>query len=257
MSSLDWVDHEFLEELRGRGFLKATFLRLDDERRNQVLDAVLAESARLGPERVNIKEVARLAGVPVGSLYQYFGDREALSRFATLVVSRKLSRDLIACVPYVEAISLREALASFITTGIEWSVQEAASLRSFVAAAYGGVPRSWANPSGSGDDWYVESLVRPVAQAMQELVRRAMMAAETRGELKEGLDAEAAAKLANVLLIAVGDARMMPRLDEYYLLYNRGSGSEAVFAAAVDFICRSVLREDSGPQLPPSPPPVS
>jgi AcrR family transcriptional regulator len=248
MSSSSLVDHDFLVELEGRGLVKSTFIRLDEERRAQVLDAVLEESARSGPERLNIKEVARLSSVPVGSLYQYFGDRESLARFAALVLARKLSGELEASVPYLEAMPLREALISYLSYGIEWSVKEAASLRSFVVAAYGGASFGSAfaeEPEGADGIWYVESLIRPVASAMQELVRRVFAAARARGELREGLDVEAAARLANVLLIAVGDSRMMPRLDEYYRLSNPGSTTESGIAQAVDFICRSVLRGEA------------
>jgi AcrR family transcriptional regulator len=248
MSSLPSIDHDLLVELEDRGLVTSTFVRLDDERRVQVLDAVLAESARSGPESINIKEVARRAGVPVGSLYQYFGDRDSLARFAALVLARGLSEELLSCIPYLEPLPLRDALTSYLSYGIEWSVKEAASLRSFVAAAYRGAPvgSPFSDESAaSGADWYVETLIRPVAAAMQEVVRRFFAAAAARGELGAGLDVEEAATLANVLMIAVGDARMMPRLDEYYRLSERGATTEAVVARTVDFICRSVLRAEA------------
>jgi len=253
MSSQPWIDHDFLVELESRELVKGTFLRLDDERRDQVIDAVIVQSAVSGPERLNIKEVARQAAVPVGSLYQYFGDRESLARFAALALARSLSKELESCVSYLEPMPLREALSAYLSYGIEWSVKEAASLRSFVAAAYCGAPLGSAFAEGAGRtseaarDWYLESLIRPVAASMQEVVRRVFAAAAARGELRAGLDVEAAARLANVILIAAGDARMMPRLDEYYRLYGPGSTTEAGIAQAVDFICRSVLRDEAAP----------
>jgi AcrR family transcriptional regulator len=245
MGSLSSIDHEFLVELEARGLATSTFIRLDEARRGLVLDAVLAESARSGPESINIKEVARRAGVPVGSLYQYFGDRDSLARFAAKVLAKGLSDELLSCIPYLEPLPLREALISYLSYGIEWSVKEAASLRSFVAAAYRGAPvgSPFAEDSAApGEDWYVETLIRPVAAAMQDIVRRVFAAAAARGELRAGLDVEAASRLANVLMIAVGDARMMPRLDEYYRICEPGERTEEIVARTVDFICRSVLR---------------
>jgi AcrR family transcriptional regulator len=253
MSSSLKIDHAFLVELESRGLVKSTFIRLDDERRGLVLDAVLAESARSGPESINIKEVARGAGVPVGSLYQYFGDRDSLARFAALALAKGLSEELLSALPYLEPLPLREALTAYLSYGIEWSVKEAASLRSFVAAAYRGAPvgspfsAAGATAAAPGGGWYVESLIRPVAAAMQDVVRRVFAAAAARGELRGGLDVEAAARLANVLLIAVGDARMMPRLDEYYRIADPGETTEAVVSRTVDFICRSALREEAAP----------
>ena len=70
-----------------------------------------------------------------------------------------------------------------------------------------------------------------------------MAAAKARGELEEGIEVETAARLANVLLIAVGDARMMPSLDEYYRLFDPDTSAEDLIAEAVEFICRSVLKD--------------
>jgi AcrR family transcriptional regulator len=43
-----------------------------------VFEAVLRELVRRGPEAVNVNRVARVAGVSIGSVYQYFPSKEAL-----------------------------------------------------------------------------------------------------------------------------------------------------------------------------------
>jgi AcrR family transcriptional regulator len=245
MGSFDWIDHALLAEFETEGLITSTFLRLDDDRRTQVLEALFAESARSGPERINIKTVAKTAGVPVGSLYQYFGDREKLARFAAVLIARKLAGELELFAPYLEAMPLREAMTLYLKSGIDWSVQESASFRSFVAAAYGAAPKGSVfaeSVEEEGDDWYSAALVRPVAEALQSLVRRIVLAAAGRGELKDGLDADAAARIANVLLIAVGDARMMPGLDAYYRFFGGTEAPDSRIDEAIEFICRSLLR---------------
>jgi hypothetical protein len=92
------------------------------------------------------------------------------------------------------------------------------------------------------DDWYTKSFLRPVAESILSIVRRIVAAAFARGELREGVDIETAARLANVLMIAVGDARMMPGLDEYYRLYNDCPAPDSRIDDAIEFICRSLLR---------------
>jgi AcrR family transcriptional regulator len=124
MGSYDWIDHGLLTEFEAGGLVTSTFVRLDETRRDKVLEALFEASSKIGPERINIKEVAKLAGIPIGSLYQYFGDRESLARFATLLISKKLSGDLELFIPYLEALPLREALTLYLKNGIEWSVQE-------------------------------------------------------------------------------------------------------------------------------------
>lgn len=57
-----------------------------------ILEAAARILEREGYERTNVNAVAELAGVSVGSLYQYFPSKEAL----VAEVARKLSADMIA-----------------------------------------------------------------------------------------------------------------------------------------------------------------
>jgi len=258
MSSQSPIAPGILADLEASGFATRTFLRLDEERRGAVLAAIFEEASKAGPDRILIKDVAARAGVPVGSLYQYFGNRENLARCATLLVSRKLVADLETWTPYLAEMPLREALSTYLRSGLEWGSAEAASLRSFVAVAYGSAPRSSpfgtmrdmsrsggtggdGDGAGAGDEgWPRKTLVEPVAAALQGMVRAVFEAAERRGELRVGLDVEVAARLAGALLIAVGDSIFMPGLDSYYRLFDEAHGAEAMIDQAVGFIVRSV-----------------
>lgn len=252
MSSQSPIAPGILADLEASGFVTRTFARLDEERRGTVLAAIFDEASKAGPDRILIKDVAARSGVPVGSLYQYFGNRENLARCATLLVARKLVGDLEAWTPYLAEMPLREALSAYLRSGLEWGSAEAASLRSFVAVAYGSAPRSspfdamrdtghgGAGGAGGADEWTRANLVEPVAAALQAMVRAVFRAAEGRGELRAGLDAEVAARLAGALLIAVGDSIFMPGLDSYYRLFDRDHGAGAMIDEAVDFIARSV-----------------
>ena len=55
------------------GLVTRTFRRLDAERQQAVVHAILAEASEKGPALLNIKKVAHRASVSWGSLYQYFG----------------------------------------------------------------------------------------------------------------------------------------------------------------------------------------
>jgi AcrR family transcriptional regulator len=257
MSSQSPIAPGILADLEASGFVTRTFARLDEARRGAVLAAIFEEASKAGPDRILIKDVAARSGVPVGSLYQYFGNRENLARCATLFVAQKLVGDLEAWTPYLADMPLREALSAYLRSGLEWGSAEAASLRSFVAVAYGSAPRrspldamrdtgrgvggEAGGSGGSGDDeWTRKTLVGPVAAALQGMVRAVFLAAERRGELREGLDAEVASRLAGALLIAVGDSIFMPGLDSYYRLFDREHGADGMIDQVVDFIVRSV-----------------
>ena len=70
------------------GLVTRTFRRLDPERQQAVVHAILEEAGEKGPTAINIKEVARRADVSVGSLYQYFGNRDGLLDFAVALCVR-------------------------------------------------------------------------------------------------------------------------------------------------------------------------
>ena len=54
------------------------FRRLAPEKQNKVLSAALKEFARLGYSEANINKIAESAGISIGSLYQYFNDKQTL-----------------------------------------------------------------------------------------------------------------------------------------------------------------------------------
>lgn len=70
---------------------KETFLRLPEEKRNRFLEAAWEEFTRVKFADVSINQIVRRAGVPRGSFYQYFADKEDL--FAYLV---SMSRERFA-----------------------------------------------------------------------------------------------------------------------------------------------------------------
>ena len=60
---------------------KETFLRLPEEKRTRFLDAAWGEFTRVGIEDVSINQIVQKAGVPRGSFYQYFTDKQELFFF--------------------------------------------------------------------------------------------------------------------------------------------------------------------------------
>ena len=85
----NWDDlPRHIHDLERKGVVTRTFRRLDPERQEEVVNAILEEAAEKGPASLNIKQVAERAKASIGSLYQYFGSREGLLRFAIHLVVR-------------------------------------------------------------------------------------------------------------------------------------------------------------------------
>jgi AcrR family transcriptional regulator len=189
-----------------------------------VLAAILDEAAEQGPAALNVKQVAERAGVSVGSLYQYFGNRRGLLDFATSLCARFVADTFDSYRPLLAALPLREGLAAYLAGGLEWSETQAGLVQFFLRAAY------------HGDPELAETLVRPVGAAMLDMVRDMLAAAAARGELRADVDLEAAARVVNLLAIALGDSYLLPHLNCYYQVTDDAVSFQRSAEAMVDLI---------------------
>ena len=233
----DWKSlYPHLLALEEKGLVTRTFRRLDPERQQAVLDAILAEAAEHGPAELNIKSIAARAGVAVGSLYQYFGSREGLLNFAIEIVVRNTVDLFNLSRPYLAEMPLMEALTQYLSYGIEWSQTQGPLVRFFARAAYGGDPD------------LRERLVRPIADVMRALIEEMLVQARARGEVRADVDIPATARVVNVLLIAMGDAQLLPYLNTYFQVTAPDVLPERALAAAVAMILQGI----SPPPAPPA-----
>jgi len=187
-----------------QGQVTRTFRRLDPTRQQAVIQAILDEAALRGPAALNIKQVAQRAGVSVGSLYQYFPNRDGLLDFAIELCVRYLTDLFEMSRPYLLAMPLSDALRSYLTVGVEWGQTETNLVRFFGRAAY------------QGDPALAERVVRPIAALMRDLVRDILAQAAARGEIRPDVDVEATARVVNTLMIAIGDSQLLPYLNTYF-----------------------------------------
>lgn len=228
-TQVDWPRrYAIILELEQAGLVTRTFRRLDPERMQAVVNAILEEAYAKGPADLNIKQVAARAGVAVGSLYQYFGSREKLLAFAIQLVARSLSAELTLFSPYLAQMPLREAFEAFVFGGLEWTQEQAAFFRFYCRAAYQGAPE------------FQETVVRPVAEALLGMLREVLTQAQARGEVRPDLDLEAASRAVYGSFIAFGDAQLLPYLNTYFQATSPEVPPERAWAALCDMILRGL-----------------
>ena len=90
-----------------------TFVRLAEEKRRRFLDAAWAEFSRVPFAEVSINRIVRGAGIPRGSFYQYFTDREELFRYLLDQVGQWYGRTYQALVRAKGGDLFRAHLAAF------------------------------------------------------------------------------------------------------------------------------------------------
>lgn len=214
--------------LEAQGLVTRTFRRLDPARQQAVIQAILDEAAEKSPTALNIKRVAERAGVAVGSLYQYFRNRENLLAFAVELCVNQMTDLFALSRPYLIEMPLREALTAYLTYGIEWSQTQQGFIQFFGRAAY------------HGDPELADKVVRPVAQAMREVVEEMLASAARRGELRPEVDVQAAARAVNALTIAAADSQLLPYLNNYFQVTDEAVPLERVIQALVDLVMNGI-----------------
>ena len=211
-----FLDQTFLADMNQRGIITNTFIRLYPLRREAVVAGLLEEVALKGPTYIDIKEVARRAGVSVGSLYQYFNHRQGLLDFAIEIITKQTVVSLTYFKTYLAEMPLRRALRAYMQGGFE------------MAKDYHGYFHYFARTAYQGDPLLVERVVQPIAVVMLDMTREILAAAQLRGEIRHDIDFEPIARLINTLVIAVYDAQFLPHLNTYYQLSNQNVPPECI-----------------------------
>jgi AcrR family transcriptional regulator len=225
----EWLQiHTHILELEGQGVVTRTFRRLDPERQQAIVAAILDEALEKGPAAINIKKVAERAQVSVGSLYQYFNNRDGLLEFSTRLCVNLLTDAFDQFRPMLAAMPLREALYAYLTGCMEWSQTMLGLIQFFGRAAY------------QGDPLLAGKVVRPVADAMRDAIHEMLLAAQSRGELRPDLDLEAAARAVNAWTIALGDSQLLPYLNTYFQVSDEAIPFDRSLAAAIDILVRGL-----------------
>jgi AcrR family transcriptional regulator len=226
---MEWSQiHTHILELEQSGLVTRTFRRLDPERQQAVLDAILDEAVERGPASLNVKRVARRAGVSVGSLYQYFTNREGLLAFAVELCVRWMTDEFERYRPMLAAMPLREALVAYLVGGVEWSQTQVGLIQFFGRAAY------------QGDPELAERMVSPVAAVLRKVVGEMLAQAAARGEIRPDVDLEATARVIHALTIAIGDSQLLPHLNSYFQVSDEEMAFERVLEALVALVMHGV-----------------
>lgn len=189
-----------------------------DERKTEIVTAVLSLAAQRSPALITTADIAGLMGLTQGAIFKHFATKDAI---------------WLAVMVWVEA-SLHAAL--------ERAEQEAPDawegLRAVFMAHVGfvmhypGVPRLIFSELQRADDTPVKAQVRSLLMRYRALLLRLLTAAEQAGRLGVGVDKAAAASLfigtvqglVMQAMLAGGCERMAIEAEPAFTLYRRAIG---------------------------------
>lgn len=210
--------------LEQQGFVKRTFRRLDPDRQVEIVDAILYEAGEKGVKNIGVSEVANRAGVAVGSMYQYFPNRQGMIDFAIELSVYFLIEAIEAFRPFTAEIPVYDALLIFVKSGVEMSRTQQGMLRFYGRAAY------------QGDPDLSERVVKPVADSLYRLVRDIIVNGKRRGEIRENIDEDAVSRLINGMLIMIGDCQLFPYLNNYLNITGEEVNFERILKVFVELL---------------------
>ncbi len=215
-------------EFEQEGLVTRTFRRLDPQRQQAVLAAILDEAIEKGPAAINIKRVAERAEVAIGSLYQYFGSREGLLNFAIELCVSYMTDMLEMYRPLLVEMPLAEGLTVYLNTGVEWSQTQVGMVQFITRAIY------------HGDPELADRVVKPIGTAMRTIIHDMLAKAIERGEVRSDIDLEATARAVNAALAVVGDSQLLSYLNNYFQVTDKKVSAERVTQALVSLILRGI-----------------
>jgi len=219
------------------GIVTRRFRRLDPERQQRIILSIMREAAEKGPTHLNIKEVARIAGVSVGSLYTYFPNRDCLLDFAIEMVTKFILDEMETYRPILCSLPIRDGLSAYVTGGVEWSQLFTGFVQLFARAAY------------QGDPELQERMVRPVANILREIIHDMLLHAVERGEIRADIDVEVTSRVIHALTIAVGDSQLLPYLNTYLQVSDDEIPPSQTTEAMVDIIITGIGSNTSDKQV--------
>lgn len=220
--------HTHIMELERSGWVTRTFRRLDPERQQLVLNAILEEAIERGPTAINIKHIATRAGISVGSLYNYFENRDTLLGFTVELCTRYMLDMFNAYKPMLISMPLREALMGYLYGGLEWGRTQMGLVQFFLRAAY------------QGDPILQKKVVEPISEIMLEIVREMLKQAIARGEVVEQIDLEATARVIHALTIAIDDSQLLPYLNNYLCVTDEEVELKRTLGAFLDLVMTGI-----------------
>jgi AcrR family transcriptional regulator len=191
-----------------QGLVTRTFRRLDLPRQMAIINAILEESSINSPAEMNIKKVASRAEVSIGSLYQYFNNKEGLLNFAIALTVQQTISSFNEFLPYLDQLSFEEAYNIYLSYGLEWGEQEQQFVRFFAKAAY------------ENDTQLHEQVVKPISGCMLGIIRKMVELGQESGEIRSDLNADMLSRLLHAISIMLGDPVLLPYLNHYFQVVN-------------------------------------
>jgi TetR/AcrR family transcriptional regulator len=210
-------------------FYSQTFENISPEKRDNVFNAAISAFAEKGYDAANINEIARLAGISIGSMYSYFDSKEDL--FLAMVEKglKLLNRAMLDCRP--DEGTIIEVLERVIRVTVRYTKKQPDMCRLYLLITTD-------NMKGQ-----TERLSEEAEIDFLDMYKRILKSALQRGEIRPDIDIDSAAFLIDNIVIMLQfslTSRYYQHRMENYLGEEASADRERLVRKTLDFICRGL-----------------
>lgn len=182
--------------------------KLSEEQLNKLLETGVEEFALRGPAGANMRTIADHAGISVGALYKYYGDKEGFFRAC---LDRSLEAlDAVLAEVTAEEAGFREYARRIIRALLRFS------------RAHGGYVRLYCALAASGGQ-EAKMLAGEIEGITAHLYTRTIAAGQAAGDLRRDMDPEMLAFFFDSLLLMIQFAGCCDYYRERFRLYGGGT----------------------------------
>lgn len=100
---------------------KETFLNLNDEKKNRIIDSALMEFSERKFSESKVSNIVKSAGIARGSFYQYFEDLYDLYRYLMELAGHKKLESIGKEIEKIGSIPTKDVLLSIYETGLKFA----------------------------------------------------------------------------------------------------------------------------------------
>lgn len=184
------VSHMTTGHKKGEGNMpKQTFFNLDKIKQEKILEVAMEEFAFNSFEKVTIDNIVKKSGIPKGSFYQYFLNKEDIYKYLFKLVGSEKSKDLEKYLPKLKELSFSEFIRELYLAGIDFDFQD---------STYVGLREKFLyNCSMELREEILELMIIESNALLEKILKHYM----TKGELKKNLKIDLVADMLTTLTI--------------------------------------------------------
>lgn len=209
----------------------ATFDRISEDKRKRVLECAKKAFARHGYAGANVNQMAREAGISVGSLYQYFRTKENL--FLTLIEESHGTLTGVIDEIFSRVPGFFDRVEALLRAAVEWSRKDPDLLNLYIACTTEELAPLAAKLSGR-----IESVA---ADRYRHMVAEAKKRGEIEGSVSEATAAFCLDNLFLIVQFSFGSAYYRERLG-LFLGPRAVEDAEVAIRGVMDFVRRALLQ---------------